>query len=180
MENLKGSLLVAGGQLFDPNFRKAVVLMAEGGEEGAMGLVLNRPAPVSVEEAVPSLASLVPPGAPLFLGGPVEPEQALVLAEFEDPILAGTLVLGSIGLPMSGLAPEDLRGVRRARVFAGFAGWGPGQLEGELAMSAWIVEPALPDDVFTEDPGQLWSTVLKRKGGNYRLLALMPWDPSTN
>jgi putative transcriptional regulator len=180
VESLKGSLLVAGGQLFDPNFRKAVVLLAEGGEEGAMGLVLNRPASVSVQEAAPSLASLVPPGAPLFLGGPVQPEQAIVLAEFDDPALAGTLVLDSIGLPMSGLAPEDLKGIRRARVFAGFAGWGPGQLEGELAMSSWIVEPALPADVFTEDPGELWSAVLRRKGGSYQLLSLMPWDPSSN
>jgi putative transcriptional regulator len=180
VEKLQGSLLVAGGQLFDPNFRKAVVLLADGGESGAMGLVLNRPAPVTVEEAAPALASLVPSGAPLYLGGPVQPDQAVVLAEFDDPALAGTLVTGSIGLPMAGLAPEDLKGIRRARVFAGFAGWGPGQLEGELSMSAWIVEPALPSDVFTEEPDHLWSAVLERKGGSYRILALMPWDPSSN
>lgn len=180
MESLQGSLLVAGGGLFDPNFRRSVVLVAEHSEEGALGLVLNRPAPVAVEQAAPPVAGLVEPGATLFLGGPVQPEAAIVLVEFDRPERAGQIILGSIGFPPADVPPEALRGIRRARVFSGYSGWGPGQLESELAESSWIVEPARPDDVFTGDPGQLWNAVLRRKGGQYRILALMPHDPSTN
>jgi putative transcriptional regulator len=180
VEKLQGSLLLAGGNLIDPNFRKTVVLIAEHGENGALGIVLNRPAPVPVEVAAPSLASLVAPGTPLFFGGPVQPEQAVILADFENPELAGTLVVGTIGLPLPGMGPDELTGVRRARIFAGFAGWGPGQLEAELAEDSWIIEPALPTDVFAEEPEGLWSSVLRRKGGSYSILSLMPWDLSTN
>jgi putative transcriptional regulator len=70
--------------------------------------------------------------------------------------------------------------VRRARVFAGYAGWGPGQLEGELEEGSWLVEPATPDDVFSATPDELWSEVVRRKGPDYTLLASMPFDPSAN
>ncbi|MGH2706501.1 MAG: YqgE/AlgH family protein [Actinomycetota bacterium] len=180
MDSMVGSLLVAAGSLFDPNFRRTVVLVAEHGDEGALGLVLNRPADATVEEAAPALAGLVPPGSPVFLGGPVRPEAAVVLAEFEDPALAGKTVLESIGFPPDDAEPDELEGVRRARVFAGHAGWGPGQLERELEESAWIVDPAGPEDIFSDHPEELWAEVLRRKGGKYRMLALMPFDPSTN
>ena len=76
--------------------------------------------------------------------------------------------------------PDELVGVRRARVFAGYAGWGGGQLETEIEMSAWMLEPALPEDVFAQDPETLWNSVLRRKGGRFAMLALMPLDPSSN
>lgn len=180
MQNLRGSLIVADGGLLDPNFRRTVVLVAEHREEGAVGLVLNRPAGVTVEEAAPGLAGLVPPGAPVFVGGPVQPETAVILAEFDRPDRADLAVLGSIGLPRTDAEPDALEGVVRARIFAGHSGWGPGQLERELAESAWIVEPARPEDVFSDEPEGLWSAVLRRKGGRYRLLSLMPDDPSAN
>ncbi|MDQ4149993.1 MAG: YqgE/AlgH family protein [Actinomycetota bacterium] len=156
------------------------MLVAEHTDEGAVGLVLNRQAPLSVDEAAPSLAGLVPPGTPLFLGGPVQPEQAVIVAEFEHPGQAGTLIMGSIGFPNRGVEADDLVGIRRARVFAGYAGWGPGQLEAEIDESSWILELALPEDVFVEDPERLWSAVLRRKGGKFKILSTMPWDPSTN
>jgi putative transcriptional regulator len=179
MENLLGSLLVANGTLMDPNFRRAVVVITEHSEGGAMGLVLNRPAPVTVEEAAPTLAGLVPAGSHIFVGGPVQPEAAIVMADFESFNLDSKIVIGSIGL-LAGLDGEVADGIKRARVFAGYAGWGPGQLEAETEESAWIIEDALPGDIFTEEPERLWSQVLQRKGGDYRLLALMPLDPSTN
>jgi putative transcriptional regulator len=88
--------------------------------------------------------------------------------------------MGSIGFLLGEIEPSSLGAIRRARVFAGYAGWGPGQLEHELEESAWIVELALPDDVFTGDPEGLWGAVVKRKGGPAALMATMPVDPSTN
>src|SRR5437764_12102943 len=88
METLRGSLLLAAGGLFDPNFRRTVVLIAENGADGALGFVLNRPAKARVQDAAPLLTGLVEPEAPLFVGGPVEPESGLVLVEFTDPVFA--------------------------------------------------------------------------------------------
>ena len=180
MESVRGRLLIAGGSLFDPNFRKTVVLVADHDENGAAGVVLNRRADVTVADAAPPLASLVEAGAPLFLGGPVQPQSAVVLADFAEPELADKLVLGSIGLVTGEEVSDAVRAITRARVFAGYAGWGPGQLEAELEEEAWLVEPATPEDVFTEVPETLWSDVLRRKGTDFAMLALMPDDPSLN
>jgi putative transcriptional regulator len=180
MESLKGHLLVSAGGLYDPNFRHTVVLVGEHNAEGALGVVLNRPLDVTVEKAVPPLASLVTPGALLFHGGPVQPSSAVLLAEVSHPELADILVFGSIGF-LIGEIPTDLQpGIRRARVFAGYSGWGPGQLEMEMEQGSWILDPALEDDVFTDDPDTLWSRVLQRKGPEYRRLSQMPFDPSMN
>src|SRR5207244_622685 len=130
METLRGSLLLAAGGLFDPNFRRTVVLIAEHGEEGALGLVLNRPAKVRVQDAAPLLSGLVEPEASLFVGGPVQPEAVLVLAEFTDPVFADRPVVGAVGFADPDLDPTLVQGIVRARVFAGYSGWGPGQLEG--------------------------------------------------
>src|SRR6266571_8912113 len=97
MDDLGGRLLIAGAGLWDPNFRRTVVLIGRHGEEGAVGVVLNRASEVSVDEAVPSLAELVPPGEPLFLGGPVQREAAVVLADFVDPARVEIVALGTIG-----------------------------------------------------------------------------------
>ena len=180
MTSLKGKLLRSGGGLFDPNFRHTVVLIGEHDEQGAVGVVLNRPLSITVEEAVAALVELVPRGEVLYEGGPVEPEQPVLLAEVEHPDLLDVPVFGSIGF-LTGDVPTDVRaGLRRARVFAGHAGWGPGQLEAELAAGSWIVEPAREDDVFSDAPGSLWRRVLERKGPRYRTLSRMPFDPSTN
>ena len=179
MASLQGQLLVAGPALWDPNFRRSVVLIGHHDDEGAVGVVLNRESEVSVVEAAPSLAGLAGPGAMLFFGGPVQTEAAVVVADFAQPDRAGLLALGSIGF-LVGEDPEDAGGISRARVFAGYAGWGPGQLEAELEEDSWIVEPALPSDVFTDEPERLWGTVLRRKGSDYEIIALMPDDPSLN
>lgn len=181
MDSLRGQLLVASPSLVDPNFRRAVVLVGEHGEEGAMGIVLNRPSPVTVNQAVPPLAELVEPVELVHVGGPVQQQAIVVLGEFEDPSRAAVIVVGSVGfLPGEIDDAGSLGGLRRVRVFAGYAGWGPGQLEQELAENAWIVVPAEAQDVFAEDAEGLWSAVLRRRGGPYAVLAQMPADPRVN
>jgi len=180
LKNLRGQLLVAGPALFDPNFRRTVVLVGEHNDEGALGVVLNRPTPVAVSEAVPPLAPFVAEDEVLFVGGPVQPQSPVVLAEFHSPEEADVIAFGSIGFLTGHLDAEAGNLVRRARVFAGYAGWGAGQLETELAAGGWILERALPEDVFAERPEDLWSLVLRRKGGEFAMLATMPFDPSTN
>jgi putative transcriptional regulator len=180
MESLRGQLLIAAPALNDPNFRRTVVLIGEHGDEGAMGIVLNRPSATEVEEAVPPLADLAGVDGLVFVGGPVQPQAVVVLGDFVEPDDAGTLVLETVGFLQGDLDPAETGEVTRARVFAGYAGWGPGQLEAELDEGSWIVEPALPADVFTDRPDELWSDVLRRKGGEYSVIALMPEDPRLN
>jgi putative transcriptional regulator len=180
VESLKGQLLIAGPTLIDPNFRRTVVLVGEHNEEGALGLVLNRVSEVTVDEAVPELGALVDSLTNIHVGGPVQPSAIVVLADFVEPEHAGSLVLDSVGFLPAEVDPDELGELRRARVFAGYAGWGPGQLDGELEEGSWIVEPAVPDDVFTDEPEGLWGAVLRRKGGPFGVLALMPYDPSLN
>jgi putative transcriptional regulator len=173
--DLRGRLLVATPSLLDPNFARSVVLIAEHGDGGAMGLVLNRPSETSVEEAVPELAQLSGAGEPVYVGGPVSLDSVLALAEVDDPDDASELVLGDVGF----VQDPDVT-ARRGRIFVGYAGWSAGQIEAELDEEAWIVVPAEPDDVFSADPDALWSAVLRRQGGPLALLATMPPDPSLN
>ena len=180
MESLRGHLLISSGGLFDPNFRHTVVLVGEHNEEGALGVVLNRALDVTVQDAVPVLGDLVPADEPLFQGGPVQPTSPVLLAELADPQLADVLVFGSVGF-LVGEVSDDVRpGILQARVFAGYSGWAPGQLEAEMVADSWILEPAEEDDVFTDAPDLLWSRVLERKGPEYRRLSRMPYDPSMN
>jgi putative transcriptional regulator len=178
--SLQGQLLVASPGLFDPNFRRTVVLVTEHTEDGAAGLVLNRPTESEVSEIVPALESLVDDGEPVFMGGPVQPNGVLVLGEFLDPDDAAVPLFGSLGFPSLDEPDEVVPLTTRRRIFAGYAGWGSGQLEDELAREDWILEEAQPDDAFTEAPGELWADVLRRKGGIYELVARMPEDPSVN
>jgi len=180
MDSLRGQLLIAGPSLVDPNFWRTVVLVGEHSEEGALGVVLNRASDAAVDETVPELAILADDLGQVHVGGPVQPSAIVVLADFLEPERAASLVLDSVGFLPAEVDPTTLGELKRARVFAGYAGWGPGQLDGELEEGSWIVEPALPDDVFTSEPDALWSDVLRRKGGPFGVLALMPPDPSLN
>jgi putative transcriptional regulator len=174
MESLAGQLLIASPTLTD-YFQRAVILVLAHGEEGAMGVVLNRPSELDVADAVPLLADSVDDDEMVYMGGPVSPRAVVVLAEFDDAADAANHVFGDVGV----LDPERLdSSVRRLRVFSGYAGWGPGQLEMELEQEAWFVEPALTDDPFGDQ--DLWPLALQRKGGRYALLARMPADPSLN
>lgn len=181
MASLKGKLLVASPALTDPNFARAVVLIAEHTGDGAMGLILNRPSEAMIAEAVAELGDIVGAGQTVYTGGPVQTDAVMVLAEFDEPGQAAALVMADIGFLPADADLDALSGrTRRARVFAGHAGWGPGQLDAELEEGSWIVVDADPDDAFDEDPEELWTVVLERKGGPYALLARVPEDPSVN
>ncbi|HUR85541.1 MAG TPA: YqgE/AlgH family protein [Solirubrobacteraceae bacterium] len=174
-------MLIAGATLPDPNFARTVVLICEHSDEGALGLVLNRPGELVVGEVAPELADLVGEGSLIDSGGPVQPDALLVLGEFEDPSFAGMPVVGSVGLVGDGREVDELVDVTlRARAFAGYAGWGPGQLDAELERDDWFVAPAGTDDIFDTDADELWRRVLERKGGHFALVARMPIDPSVN
>jgi putative transcriptional regulator len=181
VQSLKGKLLLASPTLLDPNFARTVVLIAEHTEEGAMGLVLNRPATTTVAESAPELEELVEASEPIYIGGPVQPSSVIVLAAFDEPDAAGLLIDADVGFLS---AEEDFATSRAAtrtmRVFAGHAGWGPGQLDEELEREDWIVEPPRPGELFSADAEELWSEVLTRKGGAFALVARMPLDPSVN
>jgi putative transcriptional regulator len=180
VESLRGMLLISGGSLYDDSFRHTVVLIGAHGAEGAAGVILNRPLEVSVQHAVPALAQLTGPDARLFGGGPVEPDQAVLLADVADPEILDIPILASVGFLTGDVSTDAASVIRRARVFVGHAGWGPGQLEAELRAEAWIVEPATADDVFDAEPGSLWRRILERKGPPFTTLARLPYDPRTN
>lgn len=173
MASLRGKLLIATPSLFD-FFRRTVILMVEHTEEGAFGVVLNRASETTVGEAVPALADLAGAEEPVRIGGPVGTESVVILGEFEDPDTSPKLVVGDLGV----VDPDDEAALSRVRIYAGHSGWGPGQLEDELEQVAWLVEPASPEDPFRD--GDIWSTALQRRGGEYALLATMPEDPSLN
>jgi putative transcriptional regulator len=177
MDSFRGQLLIASPSLVDPNFHRSVVLVTHHDEDGAMGLVLNRPSATVVADAVPELEDLVETDDWVYVGGPVEPGAALILAELVDPAEATALVFADVGFPPDDPSPDS---TRRLRVFAGYAGWSAGQLEAELEEAAWILLPAERDDVFGEDPDELWAIALRRKGGRFAILATMPPDPTLN
>jgi putative transcriptional regulator len=181
-DQLRGKLLVASPSIVDPNFSRTVVLLTEHGAEGAMGLVLNRPAESTVSDVVPDLDWIADPQDHVHVGGPVAATSVIVLAEFEDPSRAALLVEGDLGfVPAEVGDPGELAAsLRRRRIFAGHAGWGPGQLEAELEEDSWIIGDAQRDDAFAEEPLDLWAAVLRRMGREYALLATMPPDPSLN
>jgi putative transcriptional regulator len=180
-DSFRGNLLIASPSLVDPNFARTVVLITEHNEEGAMGIVLNRPSETSVGEVVPQLADVAGQGAPVYVGGPVQPTALVVLAEFTDLDAAAWIVTADVGFASAEVDVADLgSAVRRGRVYAGYSGWGAGQLEAELETDSWIVEPPMPAELFPDDPGTLWKDVLARKGGQYALIARMPEDPSVN
>lgn len=181
MDSLRGKLLVASPALVDPNFARAVVLITEHNDEGAMGIVLDQPSEAMVGEVVPQLADAAGAGSPIYVGGPVQPSAIVVLAEFSDPTAAAWIVVADVGFASAEVETAELGALtRRARVYAGYSGWGAGQLEAEMELDSWIVEPPLPAELFPEAPDTLWNDVLARKGGQYALVARMPENPSLN
>jgi putative transcriptional regulator len=179
--SLTGRLLVALPLLEDPNFERAVVFVLDHDQDGALGVVLNRASDVSLQEALAEWSGLAARPAVMFGGGPVEPTAVVALgrdapglgpADADGDAQAVRLVDVSEGPPAGHL--------EEVRVFAGYAGWAPGQLEAEIEAGAWASIPARPEDVFTEDPAGLWTRVLERQPGRLRLLAGFPADPTTN
>lgn len=183
MSGLQGRLLVATPVIGDPNFDRTVVLVLEHGDQGALGLVLNRPTDVAVLDPLPEWEDLAASPPVVFVGGPVEQGAAIGLARVSSPGEASgwSQILGPIGtLDLSRRPDEMSPAIEQVRIFAGYAGWSPGQVEAELEAEAWLVLDALPDDVLAADPADLWSAVLRRQGGELAMLSGYPPDPSLN
>jgi putative transcriptional regulator len=180
---LRGKLLVATPPLVDPNFDRTVVLLLEHGDEGALGVVLNRPGDDPVGDVLRDWAPWVCAPDVLFSGGPVE-QGAIIGLGRAPSAQAGehwAPVLGTIGTVDLAADPDRLDPpVEALRIFRGYAGWGAGQLEGELEAGAWIVADFQLDDAFGEQPGDLWRDVLRRQGGRTAWLADYPDDPDVN
>ena len=180
VDSLQGQLLIASPGLRDPNFRRTVVLVTEHSDEGAAGLVLNRPSPAAVADVVPVLEPLVEVDEQVWLGGPVQQDAVLVLGEFVDPHDAAVPLFGALGFPSLDEPEEVVTATVRRRVFAGYAGWGAGQLEGEIDAGAWYVLNAAPGDVMCADPTGLWRSVLRRQPGLLSAVSSYPADLSEN
>lgn len=181
----KGRLLVATPPLEDPNFDRTVVYMLEHHDQGALGVIINRPIGEELGEPLDRWTDLQPSPGSVFQGGPVEPDALIALALTKQPLNEATEDLA----PVSGtIASADLTAdpifvaasVNAVRVFRGYAGWGPGQLESEIEAGAWLVLDAVPDDVFATEPDALWRSVLRRQGGRLAWLADAPDDLSMN
>jgi len=182
MPSTAGRLLVAEPMLGDPNFDRTVVLVVDHNPEGAFGLVLNRPTDVPVAGPLPDWARLATAPAVVHVGGPVEPESGWALAAVRYPDHPGFVpVLREVGLLDLELDPSVLDDVVVSlRLYAGYSGWGPGQLDAELAQGAWIVVDAMADDAFLPASSDLWPRILARQGGHLARLAVFPPDPSLN
>ncbi|MEQ6903801.1 YqgE/AlgH family protein [Nocardioides sp. YIM 152588] len=179
-----GMLLLASPDLLDPNFVDTVVLLLDVSEDGALGVVLNRPSVVPVGEVLGDWGDVVEEPEVLFQGGPVSTDGALAVAEAlpggQDaagfqPVWEG---LGLLDLDTPAELVEGT--VHRLRIFAGYAGWGAGQLQAEIAEGSWYVVPADRDDVFTGDTGGLWRSVMRRQPGDLALHVTRPADPEMN
>ena len=178
----KGTLLVATPPLVDPNFDRTVVLLLEHGAGGAVGVVLNRPSETRVADALPGWELLAAEPTQVFVGGPVADDAAIALgaARRDDAGAGWAPVVAEVGTIDLHRDPDEVYAeISAIRVFAGYAGWGPGQLEDELAANAWVVLPSRPEDVMGA-PDDLWRRVLRRQGGRLAWLANAPLDPSVN
>ncbi len=198
----RGRLLVAAPSLSDPNFFRTVVLLLAHDGGGALGVVLNRPSDIPVAEVVPSWSLHVSPPGVLFAGGPVQPNAAICVgrrvgeASLPGSPLSGlalggddggelfegysplTEALGTVDLQRE---PEEISvGLAGLRVFQGYAGWGPGQLEEEIEEEAWFVLDGPPEQILTPEPEELWQRVLRQQGGWLAALSRHPVDPSLN
>ncbi len=185
--SLRGKLLVATPDLEDPSFFRTVVLVLEHGVDGALGVVLNRPTATEVDDVLPVWAPLVGGPGVVFVGGPVQPDAAIGLArvegarsDAEEPVGFAALYddLGTVDLERD--PSEIVPALRAARVFAGHAGWGPGQLDGEVAVHGWFVVERATDDLWRTEPESLWRSVLKRQPGRVGMFAGFPADPALN
>ncbi|MGI4895449.1 MAG: YqgE/AlgH family protein [Janthinobacterium lividum] len=186
---LTGRLLLATPSLTDPNFHRSVILVLNHDDDGALGVVVNRPLEVDVDVVLPGWQPFTTAPGKLFQGGPVALDSALGLVavpgDRPDPRgvrrVFGSVGLGSVGLVDLDTPPEavvaELSGLR---IFAGYSGWSASQLEGEIADGAWFVVPAEARDAFSDHPQALWADVLRRQGGDLALVASFPSDVSLN
>src|SRR3954454_9004067 len=176
---LKGQLLLDSGQLRGSFFQRTVVLICQHDAEGALGLVLNRATGSNVGEMIVADLPDAIKGSPLFLGGPVQPSALSFLQTDSFIPDANVMPNLSLGHSLDDLG-ESFSSTRKIKMFAGYAGWSPGQLEEEMKRKAWLTYPASLELVFETDPEQMWQKILGKKGWKYKLLSQMPEDLSRN
>lgn len=181
-KSLQGQLLLDGGNLMGSFFHRTVVLICQHDRDGAFGLVLNRPAGSKMGELVEADLPEALQEHPVFLGGPVQPSAVSYLHTSQLMLDANVIPNLSLGHSLDALIEiaGSLSDTNQVRIFAGYSGWSPGQLEQEMKRKAWVTHPASIDLVFHTDPSELWRQILRQKGWEYRLLADAPEDPSTN
>jgi putative transcriptional regulator len=186
--------LIASPTLQDPNFARTVVLICEHSEQGSMGLVVNRPSAVALSEALAGVAPPPLPEARLFLGGPVQRQALLVLHRIPtavpgaQDVAFGISIGGDMRELLAALAEASAHGGEAAahpapaeiRFYAGYAGWGAGQLAAELESGSWITCPGTAAHVFASDCEALWERVLRELGPDYARLITVPLDPRVN
>jgi putative transcriptional regulator len=181
-KSLKGQLILDNGKLRGSFFHSTVILICQHDSEGAFGLVLNRSTKNKVGEAVVANLPDTLKEETLFLGGPVQPQALSYL--HNDTYLPDANVLTnlSLGHSLDSLVDlgESFSSTVRLKIFAGYAGWSPGQLEEEMKRDTWMIHPASLELVFHPNPEQLWPAILKEKGWKYKLIAESPEDPSWN
>ena len=177
-----GRLLVATPLIADPSFERTVVLLLAHGPDGAFGVVLNRPSDTTVDEVAPDWSSVAAAPGVVFVGGPVGRDSLVALGRSDDPGPGPVPRIVGDCAPVDLHEPPSLGGPswHDVRLFAGSAGWTPGQLEDELAEGAWWLVDAAAGDVGTADPDALWATVLRRQRGEVAWFANHPEDPSAN
>lgn len=179
MSSTVGRLLVAPPALRDPNFTEAVVFVLTHNDEGAFGLVLNRPSEVPVGTVLPAWEDRCTWPANVFSGGPVQLNAAVGLVRVTGPTEGVAVALGDLGTVDLERDPMLMPAITDLRVFAGYSGWGAEQLDGEIAMGGWIVVDATPGDPFDPQPKTLWTRVVARQGGVLASLARTP-NPEWN
>ena len=180
----KGMFLVAAPSLRDPNFRQTVVLLCEHGTEGALGVVVNRPTGMLLSEVLPQVPVLEGQRQVLFCGGPVEPNQVIMLFQLHEPpaeihhVFDGVYLGGDLGILQRVLVTPS--GSDSVRAYLGYSGWAPGQLEIEMKTGSWLTLPADPRLVFHRDPVRVWPEIMRGLGPTYEVYANLPPDPSLN
>jgi putative transcriptional regulator len=183
MMSLDGQLLVATPRLLDPNFSRTVILVLNHDDDGALGVVINRPSLLAVAQVLPDWSDVVSLPPMVFGGGPVSPDSALAVAVAlgEGPPSGFQPVAPGYGLVDLDASPGDVvPDVAGIRVFSGYAGWGAEQLESEIEEGSWYVVAAAPGDLLSAEPEQLWRQVLRRQPGELAYVSTFPDDPSQN
>lgn len=179
-ESLRGHCLVAAKSLRDPNFHKTVVLLLEHNDQGATGLIVNRPSSIKVAHALSAHFNLPEMDDVVFVGGPVEPSALLMLHNAD-------LFQDSESSPIPGLyiggSAESFEKVLQScghgadqphfRIFSGYSGWGAGQLEGEIDRGDWLIHPGCCDLLFRSDPYEVYDIVLQKI---YKANRLLPYE----
>ncbi|MFZ5863087.1 MAG: YqgE/AlgH family protein [Nitrospirota bacterium] len=194
----KGTLLIAGPGLYDPNFRQSVILLCEHNDRGSMGLVINRPTELVLTEAVHQLSGTDRDDV-IYSGGPVQPDHLLILIRSDAAPPSSHHVFGDVYLGTDlptlkslldpntareaapdAAEPHPMPTESAFRGYAGYAGWSQGQLDAEMATDSWIVAPADSKWIFDADPKIVWPELMRALGPRHAKYATMPRDPGLN